>query len=90
MKRVSALLVVLIVAFIVAMLSRPVQAQQPPAGASQPAENVPEVTYHITEILPQYRFIDTSGYGGRVGEYDSLEQSLGGISHSTTWIFPST
>ena len=78
MKRVSALLVVLIVPFIVAMLTRPVQAQQSPAGASQPAENVPEVTYHITEMLPQYRFIDTSGYGGRVGEYDSLEQSLGG------------
>ena len=29
-------------------------------------------------MLPQYRFLDTRGYGGRVGEYDSLEQSLGG------------
>ena len=29
-------------------------------------------------MMPQYRFVDTSGYGGRVGEYDSLEQSLGG------------
>jgi hypothetical protein len=31
-------------------------------------------------MMPQYRFIDTRGYGGRgrVGEYDSLQQSLGG------------
>jgi len=29
-------------------------------------------------MLPQYRFVDTSGYGGRVGEYDSVQQSLGG------------
>ena len=29
-------------------------------------------------MMPQYRFLDTSGYGGRVGEYDILQQSLGG------------
>jgi hypothetical protein len=29
-------------------------------------------------MVPQYRFLDSSGYGGRVGEYDSLQQSLGG------------
>jgi hypothetical protein len=55
-----------------------VQAQQPAPGDSQPAENLPEVTYHLTVMMPQYRFLDTSGYGGRVGEYDSLQQSLGG------------
>jgi hypothetical protein len=58
----------------------PAQAQQQPqgSGSSQPAENVPEVNYHLTVMVPQYRFLDSSGYGGRVGEYDSLQQSLGG------------
>ena len=78
MKRVSALLVLLAVALIVAAVTYPVQAQQPTAGASQPAENLPEVNYHLTVMMPQYRFVDTSGYGGRVGEYDTLQQSLGG------------
>src|ERR1017187_724331 len=75
MKKVSALLVV---ALIVAAVTHPAQAQQPTPGASQPAENVPEITYHLTVVMPQYRFVDTRGYGGRVGEYDSLQQSLGG------------
>ncbi len=51
---------------------------QTQTGTTPPAENVPEVTYHLNVMMPQYRFIDTSGYGGRVGEYDSLQQSLGG------------
>ncbi|MGD0792558.1 MAG: hypothetical protein ABR920_12380 [Terriglobales bacterium] len=75
MNRISALL---IVALIVAAATYQVQAQQPTPGTSQPAENVPEVNYHLTVMMPQYRFLDTSGYGGRVGEYDSLQQSLGG------------
>jgi len=78
MNRVSALLGVILVVLMVSGVAHPAQAQQAPSGTSQPAENVPEVTYHLTEMLPQYRFIDTSGYGGRVGEYDSLQQSLGG------------
>ena len=78
MKRLSALLVLLAVAIIVAAVSCPVQAQQPSSGASPSAENVPEVNYHLTVMMPQYRFVDTSGYSGRVGEYDSLQQSLGG------------
>src|ERR1019366_8349887 len=78
MKRVSALLVLLLVALMVVAVTYPVQAQQPPPGTSQPAENLPEVNYHLTVMLPQYRFVDTSGYSGRVGEYDSLQQSLGG------------
>src|SRR6266849_9231867 len=78
MKRVSALLVLLAVALIVAAVTYPVQAQQPTPGASQPAENLHEVNYHLTVMMPQYRFVDTSGYGGRVGEYDTLQQSLGG------------
>src|ERR1039457_3594001 len=75
MNKVSALLVV---ALLVAAATYSVQAQQPSTTPSQPAENVPEVNYHVTVMLPQYRFLDTSGYGGRVGEYDSLQQSLGG------------
>ncbi len=75
MNKVPALL---IVALIVAASTYSVHAQQPSPSASQPAENVPEVNYHVTVMLPQYRFLDTSGYGGRVGEYDSLQQSLGG------------
>jgi hypothetical protein len=75
MNRFSALL---IVAVTVAAATYLVQAQQPSSTASQSAENVPEVNYHVTVMMPQYRFLDTSGYGGRVGEYDSLQQSLGG------------
>src|ERR1019366_7461297 len=76
MNRISALL---IVALIVAAATSPVQAQQQPpsAGASQAAENVPEINYHLPVMMPQYRFLDSSGYGGRVGEYDSPQQSLG-------------
>ena len=75
MNRVFALL---IVAIMVAAAMCMVQAQQASPSSSQPAENVPEVNYHLTVMMPQYRFLDTSGYGGRVGEYDSLQQSLGG------------
>jgi hypothetical protein len=75
MNRVTALLVV---ALIVAVVTFAVLAQQPRPGTSQPAENDREVSYHLTVMMPQYRFVDTSGYGGRVGEYDSLQQSLGG------------
>ncbi len=76
MNKVSALF---IAALMVASVTYPAQAQQQPSsGTSQPAENVPEVNYHLTVMMPQYRFLDSSGYGGRVGEYDSLQQSLGG------------
>src|SRR5208337_889762 len=77
MNKASALLV-LIVALVVGAATYPVQAQQPAPGTSQPAENVPELNYYLTVMMPQYRFVDTSGYGGRVGEYDSLQQSIGG------------
>ncbi|MGB9236332.1 MAG: hypothetical protein WCC04_18135 [Terriglobales bacterium] len=75
MNRVSALLIGALTALVA---TRSVQAQQPGPTASQSAESVPEVNYHLTVMMPQYRFLDTSGYGGRVGEYDSLQQSLGG------------
>src|ERR1035437_6756843 len=77
MNKVSALF---IVTLMVAAVMYPAQAQQQPqgSGTSQPGENVPEVNYQLTVMMPQYRFLDSSGYGGRVGEYDSLQQSLGG------------
>src|SRR5690242_11811030 len=75
MNRVSTLL---IEALIVVAVTCSAQTQQPTPGSSQPAENAPEVNYHLTVMMPQYRFVDTSGYAGRVGEYDSLQQSLGG------------
>src|SRR5271165_56239 len=76
MNKASALF---IVALMVAAVTYPAQAQQQQSsGTSQPPENAPEVNYHVTVMMPQYRFLDTSGYGGRVGEYDSLQQSLGG------------
>jgi len=77
MKKAPALF---IVALMVAAVMYPTQAQQqqPSSGSSPAAENVPEVNYHLTVMMPQYRFLDSSGYGGRVGEYDSLQQSLGG------------
>ena len=96
MKKAPALF---IVALMVAAVMYPTQAQQqqPSSGSSPAAENVPEVNYHLTVMMPQYRFLDSSGYGGRVGEYDSLQQSLGGdlsfdyvnvpehITIKTTW-----
>jgi hypothetical protein len=68
------------VALLVAAIIYPGQAQQQQSssGTSQAPENVPEVNYHLTVMMPQYRIVDTSGYSGRVGEYDSLQQSLGG------------
>ncbi len=73
MKIRSALLAVLVIAG-----PRPqCPGQSSQQIASQTAET-PEVTYHVTLMLPQYRFVDTRGYAGRVGEYDSLQQSLGG------------
>jgi len=76
MKSLLILLTVLILVVMIAV--GPCAAQAPQAGASQSSESAPEVTYHVTIMLPQYRFVDTSGYGGRVGEYDTLQQSLGG------------
>lgn len=75
MKAHTALLAVLIQCAVVPCFS---QTQPSPGGTPQTGENQPEITYHLSVMLPQYRFIDTSGYGGRVGEYDTLQQSLGG------------
>lgn len=78
MKSFLALLAVLVVIIIIAAAQCPAQAQPPKSGSSQPAENETDLTYHFTVMMPQYRFLDTSGNPSRVGEYDSLQQSLGG------------
>ena len=74
MKLHPGFLTVLILVALIAVIPCPAQAPQP--GASAP--ETPEVNYHVTVMLPQYRFVDTSGFGGRVGEYDTLQQSVGG------------
>lgn len=63
-------------------------------GAETPA---PETTYHFIYFPLQYRFVSTSGFPGRVAEYDSLRESVGGdltftlINHSkkTSWKYRS-
>ncbi|HYA23487.1 MAG TPA: cytochrome c3 family protein [Terriglobales bacterium] len=54
-------------------------------GADQtPAEMQTENSYGAYSITPgSYRFIDKTGFGGRVGEYDSLQQSAGADAEST-------
>ena len=49
---------------------------QPTSSNARGTES--EIDYHVVSLIPQYRFLNTSGYGGRVGEYDSLQQSVGG------------
>jgi len=53
-------------------------SQTSPSSTASQAVETPDVSYHMVLLLPQYRFIDTRGYAGRVGEYDSLQQSLAG------------
>jgi predicted CXXCH cytochrome family protein len=47
-------------------------------GNSDPASEAPGASYSVYSITPgSYRFVDGSGFLGRVGEYDSLQQSAG-------------
>jgi predicted CXXCH cytochrome family protein len=49
-----------------------------PLGGNADAEAQPESAFAAFSITPaSYRFMDLSGFGGRVGEYDSLQQSAG-------------
>jgi predicted CXXCH cytochrome family protein len=59
-------------------------AMAPLSGASlwgedqQASEAQLENVYGVYSIIPgSYRFVDQTGFGGRVGEYDSLQQSAG-------------
>ncbi len=46
-------------------------------GSSDPAEVGPNTEAAYSIVPGSYRFVDQSGYGGRVGEYDTLQQSAG-------------
>jgi len=47
-------------------------------GGNADAEAQPESAFASFSITPgSYRFVDLSGFGGRVGEYDTLQQSAG-------------
>ena len=74
MKSFPAILAVVIMA----AAQCPAQSQPAQPATSQPAESASDLTYHFTVLLPQYRFLETSGNASRAGEYDSLQQSLGG------------
>jgi hypothetical protein len=62
--------------------SQPANAAQ--ATTSSSASQESDVTYHETVFLPSYRFVSPSGFAGRVAEYDSLDQSVGG---ELSWAF---
>ncbi|MGA2855779.1 MAG: cytochrome c3 family protein [Candidatus Sulfotelmatobacter sp.] len=48
------------------------------SGGTDPAEAGANQTDASYSIVPgSYRFVDQTGFGGRVGEYDTLEQSAG-------------
>jgi predicted CXXCH cytochrome family protein len=47
-------------------------------GDPNPAETQIDNTYAAYSLIPgSYRFVDQTGFGGRVGEYDTLQQSAG-------------
>ncbi|MBV8049861.1 MAG: hypothetical protein JOZ80_01655 [Acidobacteriaceae bacterium] len=47
-------------------------------GDQNPGEAQSQNSYGIYSITPgSYRFVDKTGFGGRVGEYDTLHQSAG-------------
>ena len=53
-------------------------------GDAGPGEAPTENVYGAYSIMPGgYRFVDQTGFGGRVGEYDSLEQSAGADAASS-------
>lgn len=61
-------------------------AQTTPAPSSNPPKTEGlEVGYQLFVFQPGYQFVSASGYAGRVGEYDSLQQSVGG-DLSLTWL----
>lgn len=56
----------------------PLSGASPSDGNGVPAGSEAGGTYSAYSVTPgTYRFVDGSGYLGRVGEYDSLQQSAG-------------
>lgn len=71
---------------IIICLAASLAAQTAPVPTSNPPKTEgPEVSYQLFVFQPSYRFVSTSGYPGRVGEYDSLQQSVGG-DLTLTWL----
>jgi predicted CXXCH cytochrome family protein len=65
---------------VLTMLSRlaPMSGGNMAEGEQNPAEAPLENTYGAYSVIPgSYRFVDQTGFGGRVGEYDTLQQSAG-------------
>ena len=53
------------------------------SGDPNPAETPAQNSYGAYSITPgSYRFVDQTGFGGRVGEYDTLQQSAGADAES--------
>lgn len=72
--------------WLVVCLAIQAAAQSTSTSAPNPSKTeIPEVNYQLFVFAPDYRFVGTSGYAGRVGEYDSLQQSVGG-DLSLTWL----
>ncbi len=73
------------------------QVETSSGAPSGPEKEPPEATYHLVVFPLQYRFVSTSGFPGRVAEYDSLRNSVGGdltltlINHprQTSWRYRS-
>src|SRR5208282_1235667 len=56
----------------------PLSGDNTQAGNANPAEAQTVSSYAAYSITPgSYRFVDQTGFGGRVGEYDTLQQSAG-------------
>lgn len=65
---------------VLAMLSRltPMSGQTMSEGGQNTGEVQLENAYGAYSLIPgSYRFVDQTGFGGRVGEYDTLQQSAG-------------
>jgi predicted CXXCH cytochrome family protein len=55
----------------------------PSSSGTEPSETALSYTDYF--FAPAYRFVSTSGFAGRVGEYDSLQQSFGGDA-DLSWV----
>jgi hypothetical protein len=80
MKQITS---IFLCALLVAGLPSPSLAEDAASSASAPTSSdqekgTPETTYHLFVLPLQYRFVSGSGFLGRVGEYDSLRDSVGG------------
>lgn len=64
------------------------QSQQSSPNAPQPGDNSSDVSYHLVTFMPQYRCLSTTGNTSRVGQYDSLQQSVGGDLSLNQIYFP--